>query len=76
MIAGVLAGMAEYFDHDPVLWRIGFVILLIATGLMPGVLVYFIAWIVIPLRPEFSYRDVTPEPDPKTETNDNKGTEV
>lgn len=58
VLAGVLAGCAEYFEQDPVLWRIGFIILLILTGLMPGVLVYLIAWVVMPEDP--GYIDVTP----------------
>ena len=55
IIAGVLGGLAEYYDHDPLLWRLGAVVLLIATGLMPGVLVYFIAAILMPLRPSVEY---------------------
>jgi len=50
-IAGVCAGLAEYFDHDPTLWRLGFVLFLLLTGLMPGVLLYIIAVIVIPKAP-------------------------
>ena len=55
LLGGVLAGLAEYFDQDIVLWRVGFIVLLILTGLMPGVLVYIVAWIIIPGRPEVSY---------------------
>lgn len=51
LIGGVLAGVAEHFDHDPLLWRLGFVIALILTGLMPFVLIYLLAWVVIPLAP-------------------------
>ena len=50
-VAGVLAGAAEYFDHDPTLWRLAFLFLLVLTGFMPGVLFYLIAWVVIPERP-------------------------
>lgn len=62
MVAGVLGGFAEYFNHDPVIWRVAFAVFLIATGLMPGVLIYLAAWILMPVAPEFAYRDVTPEP--------------
>lgn len=51
LVGGVLAGLAEYFAQDTTLWRLGFVILLIVTGLMPGVLIYLIAWVIIPLQP-------------------------
>ena len=47
MIAGVCGGIADYFDIDPTLVRIGFVVLALA-GIFPGVLAYIIAWMVIP----------------------------
>lgn len=51
MLAGVLAGLAEHYHHDVVLWCLAFLFLLVLTGLMPGVLLYVIAWIVIPVKP-------------------------
>jgi phage shock protein C len=49
IIAGVCGGIGEYFDIDPVIVRIIF-LLLIFSAVSP--LVYIIAWIIIPLRPE------------------------
>ena len=49
MIAGVCAGIAEYFDVDPTLIRIIFVLLALAGG--PGLLAYLILWVIIPERP-------------------------
>ena len=46
MIAGVCAGLANYFGLDPVLMRILFVVLALAGG--PGILIYIILWIVMP----------------------------
>jgi phage shock protein C len=46
VIGGVCGGLARYFGADPVLFRIGFLALLIPGGL--GLLLYIIAWIVIP----------------------------
>lgn len=48
-IAGVCGGLAEYFDTDPMLMRLAFVVLVLAGG--SGVLVYFIFWIVTPEKP-------------------------
>lgn len=59
VIAGVLAGVAEYFDHDVLLWRILFIAFLLLTGLMPGVLIYVIAWLVIPIEPSIVPLDET-----------------
>lgn len=53
LVAGVCAGLAEYFDHDPTLWRLGFAFFLVLTGVMPGLLLYIVGWIVIPKGPEF-----------------------
>lgn len=50
VIAGVLGGVAEYFDIDPVLPRLMFTLITFATGIFPAVIVYVIAWIVVPLR--------------------------
>jgi phage shock protein C len=49
MIAGVCAGIAEYFDLDPTLVRILFVLL--ALGPVPGILVYIILAVIMPEAP-------------------------
>jgi phage shock protein C len=59
LVAGVLAGFAEYFGHDRILWRFCFIVFLILTGFMPGVLIYAIAWFMIPKNPLVAYTDVT-----------------
>ena len=46
MIGGVSVGLGEYFDLDPVLIRILFLILLFFIG--GGLLAYVICWIVMP----------------------------
>ena len=46
VIAGVCAGLADYFEIDETLVRIIFVLLAIGGG--SGVLIYFILWLVIP----------------------------
>jgi phage shock protein C len=49
MIGGVAGGLAEYLNIDPVLTRLGFVLFAFAGG--AGVLIYVIAWIIIPEQP-------------------------
>jgi phage shock protein C len=46
ILGGVAAGIARYFGVDPILIRLGFVLLTIAGG--SGVLIYLIAWVIIP----------------------------
>jgi phage shock protein C len=50
-IAGVCAGMAHYLDLDVTLVRLVWVMVTILAGIFPGVVVYFLAWIVIPEEP-------------------------
>lgn len=52
VVAGVLAGLARYFDQDPVLFRVIAIVLLILTGIFPGAFIYFIAWLIMPKRKE------------------------
>jgi phage shock protein PspC (stress-responsive transcriptional regulator)/uncharacterized membrane protein len=46
MLGGVAAGLAHYLDVDPIVVRIGFVVLAILWG--TGVLLYLAAWLLIP----------------------------
>lgn len=48
-VAGVAAGLGEYFDIDTLLVRLLFVILALAGG--GGVLIYIILWIITPEKP-------------------------
>lgn len=48
MIAGVCGGLAEYFDMDPTLVRIGFVLLSVLSTGFPGLIVYIILAFVMP----------------------------
>jgi phage shock protein C len=52
VISGVLAGMARYFDQDPVLFRVAAITFLILTGFFPGIILYIAAWIMMPRRVE------------------------
>lgn len=46
-IAGVCGGLAEYFDLDPTLVRVLWLLLIFFAG--TGVLAYLILWIALPL---------------------------
>ena len=47
MLGGVCGGIAEYFDLDPTLVRVGYVLLSLCTA-FSGVLAYIILLIVMP----------------------------
>ena len=46
MLAGVAVGLADYFDIDPTLVRVGFVALSLLGGL--AVPLYLAGWLLIP----------------------------
>jgi phage shock protein PspC (stress-responsive transcriptional regulator) len=49
IIAGVCGGISEYFNVDPTLIRLLWLLISIMGG--SGVLAYIIAWIIIPEEP-------------------------
>jgi len=50
-ICGVCGGLAEYFDVDPTVVRIGYMVLTIFTTVFPGIILYPILWALIPKKP-------------------------
>ena len=46
-IAGICAGIGDYFDIDPVIVRLLFLLALFLGG---GLIVYIIAWIIVPVK--------------------------
>lgn len=49
MIAGVCAGIGEYFNIDPTVVRLGFIIFACMGG--SGILAYILASVIIPMKP-------------------------
>ncbi len=50
MIAGVIGGLAEFFGLDPTVLRVVYVVGSILSAAFPGILVYVLLWIVVPVR--------------------------
>lgn len=50
LLAGVIGGLGEYFDVDPVLLRIFWIFILVFTGLIPGIIVYSLAAFLMPRK--------------------------
>lgn len=48
MVAGVCSGIAEYFDIDPTLVRVGYAVLSVFSATFPGILLYIILCFVMP----------------------------
>ena len=51
MIAGVCGGIAEYFDLDPTVVRVAYVLVSIVSVAFPGILAYIILMFVMPPPP-------------------------
>ncbi len=48
VIFGVCGGLGEYFERDPILFRLLFVILLFMTGFFPFIIAYIILALMLP----------------------------
>lgn len=52
VLGGVCGGLGDYFQIDPVIIRLLFVLLAFVSGI--GILLYVIAWLIIPSNPHES----------------------
>jgi phage shock protein C len=50
VFAGVFGGLGEYFDVDPVVLRLAFVFVMLATAVIPGLIAYAAAIFIVPAR--------------------------
>lgn len=51
ILGGVLAGFAEYIYADKTVVRLIYAVISILSAGFPGLLIYIIAWIVVPPKP-------------------------
>jgi phage shock protein C len=50
MLGGVCGGLGDYFEIDVTLIRLVFVAISLVTAIIPMVIFYLIAWIIIPVE--------------------------
>ena len=50
VLAGIFGGLGDYFDIDPTVLRLGWLLVFVFTGIFPGLLAYIVAIIVVPNR--------------------------
>ncbi len=50
-IGGVCGGIGETLDIDPTLIRLGFIFTALATAIVPVIVTYIVAWMIIPKKP-------------------------
>ena len=52
LFAGIIAGIGEYFDMDPTILRLAYILIAILTGLVPAIVAYIIAVLIVPKKPQ------------------------
>ncbi|TEU01778.1 PspC domain-containing protein [Candidatus Woesebacteria bacterium] len=50
VLAGIFGGLGEYFDVDPTILRLGWLLVFVSTGIFPGLLAYIIAILIVPIK--------------------------
>jgi len=51
VIAGVIGGIGEYFDIDPTLLRLAYILIAVLTAVFPAVVGYLVACLIMPSKP-------------------------
>ena len=59
IFAGVCGGFGEYFNIDPVIIRLVWILFVMAGG--SGIILYIIAWLIIPKQPMNIDDEFSPE---------------
>ncbi|HEY0220900.1 MAG TPA: PspC domain-containing protein [Candidatus Paceibacterota bacterium] len=72
VFAGIIGGVGEYFDLDPTLLRLGYILIAIMTGIFPAIIAYIIAILIVPNKFHSSVEHTSshhtpPKEEPKTE---------
>jgi phage shock protein PspC (stress-responsive transcriptional regulator) len=52
MIGGVCGGIAEYYGWQPWIVRFVYVIISVCSAAFPGILIYLLLWVLMPLQKE------------------------
>lgn len=51
VFAGICGGLGEYWGIDPVILRLFWVLIVIFSGIFPGVIAYIVALFIVPPKP-------------------------
>ena len=50
VIGGVCGGIAAYFDTSPTFIRMMYILISVCSVAFPGIIVYLLLWLIIPMR--------------------------
>lgn len=48
VVSGIIGGLGEYFDVDPALLRLVWILIVVFTGFIPGIIAYLVGAAVVP----------------------------
>ncbi|HEX5774429.1 MAG TPA: PspC domain-containing protein [Candidatus Paceibacterota bacterium] len=51
LLMGLCGGVGKYFDIDPNLIRLAYVVMTVLTGVFPGVIAYLLGALIVPNEP-------------------------
>lgn len=51
VLAGVIGGIGEYFEIDPTLLRLGYLLVATMTAFAPAIVAYIVAVLIVPKKP-------------------------
>ena len=64
-LAGVCGGLGQFMNIDPTMLRLLVVFVGIATGIVPMLIAYVVAWVIVPEEPFVGvHRPATETPEP------------
>ena len=52
-VDGVCKGMADYFNLDPTVVRLGWIVVGLLTAIFPVIVMYVVCMIIMPREPEY-----------------------
>lgn len=50
VLGGIIGGLGEYFNVDPTLLRLVWLLTVVFTGFIPGIIVYLAALLIVPKK--------------------------
>ena len=59
VFAGVIGGIGEYFDMDPTILRLLYILIAVITAIVPAILGYIIAALIVPHKPQVHHVEHT-----------------
>jgi phage shock protein C len=66
VIAGVMGGLGEFFGIDPTLLRLGYAIITVFSGFVPGIIGYLLAILIVPEEPHITPSEPEKKDDAQT----------